>query len=104
MLKIVKTPLSEEMTVTLESIEFENDYEGDEVRPHRTVFQFRLYPNVDEDHIYYQCPVTMCEPYDGLEDLRVKAWRELYIMLRQFAEWARRESDAPELAFEDASE
>ncbi len=90
-------PLLDDADVTLESIEFDNDFEGDDEHPHRTVFQFRLYL---EEGVYRDFPVTMTEPYKNLDDLHHMAWQELYILLRQFAELSRRKCDAPEITFD----
>ena|SRR5258708_35205676 len=97
--KPIVLPPIDEAHITLESVEFDNDYQGDDERPHRTIFVFRLYT---EENVYRKFPVTMCEPYEGLDDLRLKAWRELYITFAQFAELSRRECDAPQITFESS--
>ncbi len=51
--------------------------------------------------MYREFPVTMSEPYSDLEDLRKKAWQELFVLLRQFAELSRRETGSPDLSFKN---
>jgi len=97
--KTLESKLIEGLNVTLHSIEFDNEYEGDDSAPHRTYFVCRLHA----DEAWQQFSVTMTEPYEDFAALHQQAWIELYTLLRNFAEVIRRRADLPEITFTDAS-
>ncbi|HKH00079.1 MAG TPA: hypothetical protein VKB08_05065 [Bradyrhizobium sp.] len=93
-----ETELPEELYVTLRSIEFDNEYEGDDAAPHRTYFRFRLHIGQDAWQDY---SVTVTLPYEDFSDLHQLAWTKLYSLLRNFAEVIRRKSDLCEITFKE---
>jgi len=97
--KTFEAVLVEGLNVTLKSIEFDNEYEGDESAPHRTYFLFRLHAG----EAWQDFSVTMTAPYEDFADLHQQAWTELYSLLRNFAELIRRRAGLPEITFTDAS-
>jgi hypothetical protein len=96
--KTFEARLLEGLNVTLKSIEFDNEYEGDDRAPHRTYFLFRFHA----EEAWQDFSVTMTEPYEDIADLHQQAWTELYSLLRNFAEVIRRRADLPEVTFTDA--
>jgi len=98
-LKKVEVKLIQGVNVTLQSIEFDNEYVGNESAPHQTYFVFRLH--IDE--AWQEFSVTMTEPYEDFAQLHQQAWTELYSLLRNFAEVIRRSADLPEITFTDVS-
>ena len=92
----IEVELSDEFAITLAQIEFpagaeEFDQDGNR----RAVCLYRLHFGEG----WVTLPVTMTEPYSGLDDLRQQADTQLYIILRQLAEWARKRADAQEMSF-----
>src|SRR5436190_1836175 len=96
--KTLESKLLEGLNVTLKSIEFDNEYEGDDSAPHRTYFVFRLHL----EEAWQDYSVTMTAPYEDFAELHQQAWTELYSLLRNFAEVIRRRAGLPEITFTDA--
>ena len=93
--KTLEVELVEGLNITLRSIEFDNEYEGDDGAPHRTYFVFRLHL----EEAWQDYSVTMTAPYEDFSDLHQQAWTKLYSLLRNFAEVIRRRADLPEITF-----
>ncbi|MGL3211553.1 hypothetical protein [Bradyrhizobium sp. BR 1433] len=93
--KVAEVDLPDRVDVTLEKIDFDHGFYGDDETPHRTYFEFRLH--IDEGH--FDFPVTMTDPYKDLADLEKQAWSQAYLLLRSFAELIKRRSALPELKF-----
>ena len=93
--KLAEVDLPDGVHVTLEKIDFDHGFDGEDDAPHRTYFEFRLH--IDEGHVDF--PVTMTDPYTDLANLEKQAWSQVYLLLRSFAEVIKRRSALPELKF-----
>jgi hypothetical protein len=94
----VEWPFDEDtFDITLESVEFDTRFQPDpeDDRTHLTEFVFRLH--IGEG--YQPFHVTMTAPYEDMTDLHRQAWTELYALLRQLGEAARRKADHAEMTF-----
>ena len=67
--KTLEVELVEGLNITLRSIEFDNEYEGDESAPHRTYFLLRLHAGES----WQNFSVTVNAPYQDFADLHQQA-------------------------------
>ena len=91
--------LDSSFQISLERIEFPSgDEEFDREGNKRVVFIYRLH----FDEGWTNLPVTMTNPAETLDDLREMSELQVYIMLGQLAETARRKAKSVHMVFVDS--
>ena len=97
--KNVEIELDSDFQISLERIEFPSgDEEFDAAGNKRVVFIYRLHFG----EAWMTFPVTMTDPAETLDDLRKLAEFQVYNMLGQLAEVARRNAKSVHMVFVDS--